>query len=1443
MVEASFPKPVIDALESYEQNFGMNYSLASDSGATVGYLSTQKNPQVLLAGFLALTNEETMLVTDEKDADGLEAIRRLADAAAQTLHNKGVQGVAQLKKAIMAHVKKTGGVITPKDAMAIRQRVLTPKGAKIFLDRWDPTTAVGRRQVGRRQVGDRNPFVGTNSLGVDKLDAANRAAQTQTGSARTAAFKTQKEQLRHIEGVLRTGQADKAEIAALMKVMPATLEVAKEEDSVGFWGSILAILTLGLSLLWDYANDDEHEQVLDMLKRVKARVELAKIDPGRKIERKLNSERISARKNPKIDVIPGTKEPWTAVGVARLLKEWMDGPGTSNEKRILDILYGLNIKDREAIAVAWSKLEGTNLQGRAAYNALRTRVVGELNDNAGDLKIINTRDGYIANIILDPNNLSGDTSLAQEFLFDLGVVGDRINRSGISTNPKPVIAKLSKLSTVELKVLDNLVIESDPEHRTLIQVLKDELNDIGENEEQRALFAVTAPRTSSLGGLTAQDWRVYEVMATVEGMGTREISLNNAVMGMTFDQIKAMAPVYYATRHLWGDENQEGTVGTPASEGNFKDTAFYKRLHSEVANDDAGTVTRFEMAMGGLGGPSKGESIEAFQKRVADYVAVTFATGSPSEIRTALKFLKTPDENDPRRVTMTQVSTSFGEYPFGGNVFTTLRERTTGQLNTLVQMVTKNDVRLNSPEVAAAYLADDMEKGFGFAGASMDVVMKQLNHPELSADDRQKFLATVRTVFKRITGNDFDKKLLSLYPDNITLPDGRVLGTNLVKSLLKTGQVPASLRLAAAFADGAKPAQLMAILSELSDPAARMFTMWSYAKLTGRPMQMNATTGRAAGNPLLADFARFAKDSPLAPSMLAVKESDVYSVGLLLETGVNGVTGIMQKILQQRVGGSFTDFMNRYLGDDAAQFLSYVRENGAQATALSMMTTNSELVAMVRGSATSVTDNLLSSFIMDAFDTRGAAIENQLRKLTKAARDAEMSRDGNGRMRPQYAKALGEAYMGLATRIQDYAAVSGARVETLASVVTTVALVGSLVINPGVSTNALVAIGAGTKWGVKGLAGDWDWMSLVEGGAQGFAAGVAAADWAKLPPDVSVAYESFYAAFVSAKRGMIERAVTATLNPDTYGDGVLRGIENISTKSTSRIASDALSGFIGGFLYRKFKDLRAKGKGNPEPKEPTDDREIITDDSAHPGGDATGETPRTQTPGTDGPGGEYTGPEIPGHGPGGAHPGSDGTNVIGGDVVESPIEMSTTPVADDLDSLLQNNTIESNLGSGSNGIDAARDRFRESFRNADRPVNLGTPPPDLPPPTDSFEPINFTDGPPLTAEQTYNELGQLDPQGYPGAAGKALSDSWDLMLPALQAQTTLYMSATPTTMRTHMEDVLANAREIGVSGLPVTLPADDQQSMRLMDSISTQLQLMVNERNPNLDNLKFFDGV
>ncbi len=937
------------------------------------------------------------------------------------------------------------------------------------------------------------------------------------------------------------------------------------------------------------------------------------------------------RRDPAYDKIPGTQEPWSARRVAELIDLWMGGKwdGTKSEKQILDLLHGLHVDDRRAIAAEYCQRRaahdqdfadprGRPLAGDAALNALYRKLVRELDDNP----LGETNDGRAIKAYFDPKNASGQLQAT-----DVVMMG----------NAGAIERMLTSSAAGQISALDAALKQDTG--KGLEAWLRDKLTG---GEERRALFLAHAPREN--GQVPVAYVRAFELREAVRGWNlkrgaTDENAVFRVLHTLSRQEFLDVAAAYEKiNRALWHDQVE----GDGGQSGEVRATALYHRLHEELNDGGELWLQRLALAVQGIRFDEKAAreaaarslprggvepSAEAVKQattlaerehraQVAKYVAVTFRLagegGMDQDDMVGVLGLVKPESERNRFDGVPSVGEARDVYRqfFGDrNMRMDVKRATDDKLVEKLAEVTLEGAGYNSAEAAALRIGQDAEQAY-----------RALYRPDMPEAERARFLTDVRAAFKRRTGKDLGEHLAKQLGAHLEV-NGRKLPSRAML-LLEHGVLTPAERLLFAlyeprgllpFMRGPESGEVLGVLEGLS-PLERLVAVHEFGRLIAKPVDL------ARGvNPLRDEIAAHlrSEDVALAKLLASVMPHDMPALAFQIAAYLDQHTdpeidGWLNKAVGNRdewIARNFGDADPRTPGAQRVG-LAELRQlvlaagGGPQFAAKVGVSTN-ELAKTVGNIVHESRERGLAQMLAGIFRSDADLVHDAARTSGAAVRDAELYLAEHGQLTPAHLERMARAEAEVMARVK----------ERLAHSRQDGALVGA--VGTGILVAAALAAGASPALvlttGVVGKATLGDPRAWATNALEGGAMAMLATYAASLPPSVNLWLRSINEGLAAAVGGgFLGLQVGVGTGAVSWLKDGAPGFRNLFDRVMDGGTVGAVGGFVvGGALYyvqRAWNDLfagrpsSAPVEGTPNP--PTSgNRPPITEPG--PGGAAT----------------------------------------------------------------------------------------------------------------------------------------------------------------------------------------------------------------------------------------------
>ncbi len=993
-----------------------------------------------------------------------------------------------------------------------------------------------------------------------------------------------------------------------------------------------------------------------------------------------------------VDHIPGTKEAWTADGVARRLDHWMRGMGTLNEDRILDLTHGLHIDDRVAIAEAFARIRATRgdskykdsagkpLSGRAALDAL----YHELQDELDDAIFGTSRDAIVVRAQFNPDNPTGQLQAQDIIMLDMSGM--------LSKNGAAVQRLLQHLSVEQLRATD-IAMRRPPYRKSLREALRDGLRGA---DERRALFLVDAPR---VGGKVPDAYlRAFELREAMRGIGTDENRIFRLLESLNADEIREAAAAFH---RLYPNEGRPGGSGQT---GDIRASALYHALYGEL-NDFIGGdrlwLERLALSMRGLRyvpdshkTPDAQHADElAHREMVARYMAMTFRLSGKTEtdekdVAAVLALVQAqPRRGEARPMnglpTADEVRLMYQRLgadkryseEFGGrNLRIDIERIAEGEVRQLAG-ITLEGAGFNSPAAAAIRIHNALDRGFlGLRGTREEVVYAILDRSDLAPAEREQFLREVRAEYARRFGHGradaLRRDLRDKLGSEVTLPGGRKIASRALVleefgTLTNVERIVYAMHEPGAFGVfGHTDSQaLVDTLMQMSS-GEKVVAMEQYAEMVGR--SFNLASGK---NPLVEALRTYrSAEARLATVMLAMPPQDAVDAAVEINLGLmtesdprvdawfQKQTGMSQAAWVAR---NFPDMDPRVAGAQRTGMRGVhqmMQLAGGPEQLAALLQQPPEQIAEALRNLVNDLDSGLPGVLMGWLGPHGAGLRNAVRSYSAALREAGITRAESGQATSEQIARVQARFDEVVQRLRQFEQLKGARAETLANWGTLLTLCATMLAFPEASPLVLAGVGAGTRVAAHVAFGQTDAGNLVRQAALGGTAGLMmylGGGQLQLPAQASFGERVLAGAAVGAETATIYGAAVRGSTSRNWERGLLPGMGSLIEGAFH----DAPVGFVtGGVVAGVVEGIR---RGLALLRQGNDGGAQVTEDGPRPGGEGTrppveqpggpggtGTRPPVAQPG--GAGGAGTRPPVGGQSPGGAQPPTGGTPPPGG---------------------------------------------------------------------------------------------------------------------------------------------------------------------------------------------------
>ena len=663
-----------------------------------------------------------------RDAHLDQLVGKIADAASRNGGKLGEPAVAEIRQAFLATPNAQFETrFENQDAMDAALRTVGAMGAERAASRLAAPGAERQFTPGSLQ----------------RRAEALQQARTAPGGPKMDEMKTLLEEGYEImrsdpEGVRTHGQA---ELSAFMAEADAASKIAGAQEDRSFWDIVLAVLTLGGTLIYDQFTTSDAERLDEAANRVLVRNSSMLHDPGQRTLNSISGLREQSDKTAN-DIIPGTTESWNWDRVVQLTDEMDD-------ERFLQVTSGLSVNDRVRYAERY-----TGKQGMDAVNAFmemgRDRLRG--------------RDEFRFTRQFDINNVSGH--LQAHHMIEMDVSGWWL----LPDNDKAVHRLLQRMTSAQIRAVDLAMREPPPAGAG--KPLEEVLKDLTGSDERKALFLASDAARVNGGAVSDAAVRAFDLHEAGPDDALRLLAGDPPnSQGLTPEEIRETAVAYHrANTMLWNDD-REGHDGTS---GDLRESTFAAMLHDKyeyflgIGNKDS-AIEAVNAALGGTKFMAReGEDPEAaYQREVqirensAQFIAhaIRFRgernTQGDADIHWMLgmtqnqNVMPRPANGRPTpQEVFSNYTAAYRDAPpsqIFGDMYNAVGEDT----KALIDITMVDGYGFYSPAASAIRLHQALTANFLTGGKREDVIYQILDRPDLSPAERKAWVEQIESEYAR----------------------------------------------------------------------------------------------------------------------------------------------------------------------------------------------------------------------------------------------------------------------------------------------------------------------------------------------------------------------------------------------------------------------------------------------------------------------------------------------------------------------------------------------------------------------------------------------------------------------------------------------------------------------------------------------------------------------
>ncbi len=934
--------------------------------------------------------------------------------------------------------------------------------------------------------------------------------------------------------------------------------------------------------------------------------------------------------------IKGTDTPWTPDAVAALVDQ-----GANDERRI-DLLHGLRLQDRVAVAESYARRRGQALQGPQALAFMSEQLAGRGNGT----------NAHIFRDLLRPENESGITS-EHILIYSDATGGGFLSRlTGIGgPNHQAIERILMFRSPAELRRIDAQMRESYG--KSLREVLQ--LVNVREGRE-RLLFIHDLPgREQGLGEVPQAELQAWNMRVALDefergflGNAANAVQAFSSVQWadvfrplamMSNAEVRQVAAAYHRQQVAGGRQVQGGDGLT----GNVADSAFGRAILAAQAH-----VTRLaparqahdlrtRIALQGLRfDPQQhlppriaGEAEEAYQARVtmavnaaevphrtlvAQYVAATVSAASHGHLATAdtqfaLSLIRrTPppgqafDANG--RPFVGEVSAFWQQ--MGGTQ--EIQPSEEGQLIAMVRAANKsvkgtreqeNTWNLmagdgaDSPMSRAVQLMAALQGSMGsFSGPYRQRTYAFLDMRSIPEGLRNDYMAQMRAAYYQLSGGrQLDADVQRDFGASITLPNNAMIPSQAAR-LVQRGVLSNAERIIYALYEpgllGVVRADNMQavsqILSELS-PLEKLIARREFERLVGIDLRkvIDSFPGREARMAALAARIHPHERDLLGAQAMVYLNAPITDAGLAAQRAQ--LLGVNQEVL--------TDFWSRNFFDQSGLDALRAEVNskgGAAQFSIAAIDATADLHASIDAATRAAIGNPLTAGIQDFLSNSREGIQIRRRALQDLTAQAQRDIEATGSVSPQTQREMGLLVRDLRQRFIDRGRDVDQATDLVANITVTAALVGALALQPQIGAIWMSVIGGGVELGTRAALGQVHTPTqavgdFIRGAAKGLATQQSALMMSYMPADAPLLWHAAAGASAGYNYGAITAVASFVTDPMLWRIDPSQALSdfeyNFANATSSATAWGATSGLIFGYIRREIQ------KNSRPPEQPT----------------------------------------------------------------------------------------------------------------------------------------------------------------------------------------------------------------------------------------------------------------
>ncbi|MEZ0311900.1 MAG: hypothetical protein ACAI38_08990 [Myxococcota bacterium] len=969
--------------------------------------------------------------------------------------------------------------------------------------------------------------------------------------------------------------------------------------------------------------------------------------------------------------IKGTDIAWTPDAVAQYIEQ------NTNDERRIDVLHGLRLPDRVAVAEAYARRRGQSLQGQQALAFLSEQMAGRgTGTNA-----------QIFRDLLRPENTSGITS-EHILIYSDATGGGFLSRlTGIGgPNHQAIERILMFRSPAELQRLDAQMRETYG--KSLREVLQ--LVNVREGRE-RLLFIHDLPgREQGLGEVPQAELQAWNMRVALDefergflGNAANAIQAFSSVQWhdvfrplamMSNAEVRQVAAAYHRQQVAAGRQVEGGDGLT----GNVADSAYGRAVLAaqahvtRLAPSRQAHDLRTRIALQGLRfDPQQhmpprqaGETENDYRERVtaainaaevphrtlvAQYVAATLSAASHGHLTTAdtqfaLSLIRrTPPPGQPfdanGRPFVGEVSAFWQQ--MGGvqqiqpseeaQLIAMVRAANRSVRGTREQENTWNLMAgdgADSPMSRSVQLMAALQGSMGmFSGPYRQRTYAFLDMRNVPEGQRNDFMAQMRAAYYQLSGGRMlNADVQQAFGPSITLPNGAVIPSQAAR-LVERGVLSNAERVIYSLYEPGLFGVVRAdniqavsqILSELS-PLEKFIAREEFTRLTGTDLRavVDAYPGREARMASLAlRIHPHERDLLGAQAMIYL---NAPTTDAALEARRAQLLGVNQEVL--------TDFWSRNFYDQAgldAMRATVNARGGAAQFSIGAVDSTADLHASIDAATRAALGNGLTRGIQDFLSNSREGIQIRRRALEELTARAQRDIEATGAVSPDTQREMGLLVRDLRQRFIDRGRDVDQATELVANIAVTAALVGAMALQPQIGAIWMSVIGGGTGLATRMALGQVDTATqalgiFIRDAAKGLATQQTALMMSYMPADAPLLWHAAAGASAGYNHGAITSVANFITDPMLWRIDPSQALSdfeyNFANATNSGMAWGAASGLIFGYIRR---EAQRNSRPPDRPTEPNPDPGTQPGRPTDPDRPVTGGPDRPVTPGPDRP--------------------------------------------------------------------------------------------------------------------------------------------------------------------------------------------------------------------------------